>query len=91
MLENSEDKDDKDKANILQKQFVSVFTHEQEGNIPELKSRTTERIPNVVITEEMVRNEILSLNVNKSCDPDDVHPLLVIELDDTISWLTILI
>lgn len=33
----------------------------------------------------MLRSEILSLNVNKSCGPDEVHPLLLIELVDSIS------
>ena len=32
--------DDEEKANILQNQFSSVFTHEPEGDIPRIASRT---------------------------------------------------
>ena len=90
MLENAENKDslkfdDKAKANILQKQFASVFTQEKGGDIPELDKRTNMQISNLVITEDMLRSEILSLNINKSCGPDEVHPLLLIELVDSIS------
>ena len=33
----------------------------------------------------MVRREILNLNPNKSCGPDDIHPKLLIELVDVLS------
>ena len=33
----------------------------------------------------MVRNEILKLNVNKSCGPDEIHPQILIELVDLVS------
>ena len=58
--------DDKEKANILQKQFVSVFTKEPNAEVPILNKKAEAKIPNINITEETVRNEILKLNVNKS-------------------------
>ena len=58
--------DDKEKANILQKQFVSVFTKEANAEVPILNKKAEAKIPNINITEETVRNEILKLNVNKS-------------------------
>ena len=42
-------------------------------------------LPNINIAEEMVRNEILKLNVNKSCKPDEIHPQILIELVDLVS------
>ena len=64
--------DDKQKANILQKQFFSNFTKEPNTEVPVLDKKTEVNLPNIIITEEMVRNEILKLNVNKSCGPDGI-------------------
>ena len=33
----------------------------------------------------MVRNEILMLNVNKSCGPDELHPQIFTELVDVVA------
>ena len=33
----------------------------------------------------MVKREIMQLNLNKSCGPDEIHPLLLIEVADIIS------
>ena len=89
LLENSGDKDsiqfdDKAKAEILQKQFSSVFTREPVGDIPMLEKRTDSNIFNIEITKEMVKMEINDLNVNKSCGPDEIHPRLLMELVDYI-------
>ena len=89
LLENNSDSqstkfDDKDKANILQKQFASVFTKEPDGEIPQLERRTDTTINDIVITEEMVKQIIKMLNVNKSCGPDEIHPRMLIELADLI-------
>ena len=90
LLTNSNDKNslkfnDQDKANILQNQFSSVFTHEPEGEIPRIASRTDSRISNLYVTEEMVLNQLTKLNVNKSCGPDEIHPRMLIELADYIA------
>ena len=77
--------DGKGKANILQKQFVSVFTKEPYAEVPVLDKKADVNLPNINITEEIVRNEILKLNKNKSCGPDEVHPQVLIELVDLVS------
>ena len=77
--------DDQGKANILQRQFSSVFTREPDGEIPTLNERTHVTINSINVTQEMVRTEILKLNANKSCGPDDIHPRLLIELVDILS------
>ena len=76
--------DDKEKANILQKQFVSVFTKEPNAEVPILNKKAEAKIPNINITEETVRNEILKLNVNKSFGPDEMHAQYLIELVDLV-------
>ena len=58
--------DDKEKAEILQDQFCSVFTKEQPGSTPVLKKRTDKEIRDLKIVAESVRKEILALNINKS-------------------------
>ena len=44
------------------------------AKVPVLDKKTEVNLPNINITEEMVRNEILKLNVNKSFGPDEMHP-----------------
>ena len=77
--------EDKEKANILQKQFASVFITEPEGEIPQLDRRTQTTISDIVVTEAMVKSMIALLSVNKSCGPDEIHPRMLIELADLIS------
>ena len=36
------------------------------------------------MTEEMVRNEILNLYVDKSCEHDEIHPQFLIEIVDLV-------
>ena len=76
---------DKEKANILQKQFVSVFTQEPNSEVPDFEKRTEAEIPPLSITEEIVHKKIMQLDINKACGPDEIHPRLVKELKD---WLT---
>ena len=71
--------DDRDKANILQEQFSSVFTKEDIRNPPTLEKRTDMRIECLDITEEMVKNEILALNISKSYGPDEISPIMLIK------------
>ena len=56
---------DEDKANILQDQFCSVFTKEPSGVLPEFPSRTMKNVA-LDLTVDMVREELKSLNPNKS-------------------------
>ena len=44
--------DEKEKTNILQKQFVSIFTKEPNAEVPVLDKKTEVNLPNINITEE---------------------------------------
>ena len=77
--------DEKEKANILQKQFVSAFNKETNAEVPVLDKKTEVNLPIINITREMVRYEILKLNINKQCEPDEMHPQILIELVGLVS------
>ena len=49
--------DDKEKANILQKQFVSVFTKEPNAKVPVLDKKTEVNLPYIIITVKWSRTK----------------------------------
>ena len=77
--------DDKDKANILQEQFSSVFTVEDDGQLPPLHEKTSIKIKQLSITEAMILKEMIALNPNKSCGPDEINPLMLIHLAEFLA------
>ena len=46
--------DDRDKANIFQKQFCSVLTQEPDGEVPLFAERTNAKIEELSITGDMI-------------------------------------
>ena len=50
-----------------------------------MERRTEKIITNLLITEDEVRREILQLNINKSCGPDDISPFMLIKLVDYVA------
>ena len=90
LLSNPKDKDsiksdDAEKANIILQQFSSVFINESNGNIPRIENRTNSTILDLHVTNLMVLKQLMNLNVNKSCGPDEIHPRLLIELSEHIA------
>ena len=77
--------DDREKANILQDQFSSAFTIEDDRQLPTMSPMTNLKVSDLSITEVMILEEILSLNPNKSCGPDEISPLMLIHLADFIA------
>ena len=76
---------DKDKANILQQQFCSVFTREPEGSIPNFDVKSQQNINDLQITEDMVRKEIIGICIHKAFGPDEIHPSMLKELIDHVT------
>ena len=64
---------DKEKANILQKQFSGVFTIEPEGQLPRFDTRTRSSIPEVNIPAEMVSKKIKALDKNNACGLNGIN------------------
>ena len=69
----------KEKAKILQTQFLSVFTDEPEGILPAI-SQPEVLITDLSVTKECVKEMLEKINVNKSTGPDDLNPMLLKEL-----------
>ena len=68
---------DKDIANAINKYFSSVHTPQSDEEMPEMTARYIEEIGNIHVTREEVMERLLKININKSCGPDNVHPLLL--------------
>ena len=77
--------DDTEKAEALQRQFISVCTREPDGEIPSIEEKTQERLDTAIITEAITLKQLKALQVNKSCGPDGLHPLLLRELADPLA------
>ena len=85
LLANVDDKnslvfDDKEKANLFQDQFSSVFTKEPLHNIPSFTMRSQSKIRTIEIPIEEVEKKLRSLNTNKCFGPDEIHPKLISEI-----------
>ena len=59
------------KADILQKQFISTFTHEPSIDLPPIPEIRAQ-IFSIRITEEMVMKEIKEIDENKSMGFDEI-------------------
>ena len=77
--------DDRDKANLLQKQFCSVFTREPDGELPHFEPRTDKIMEDKEISVEKVYQQLKELDPNKSFGPDEIHPKMLKELAAQVS------
>ena len=76
---------DKDKADMLLKQFSSVFTNETTDSPKFDKRQVTIEDEPLVLTEEEVEKSLQKLNVNKSAGPDGIPPKLYRELSKELA------
>ena len=66
--------DDRGICEALAKYFNSVYLPHSDEQMPEMQNLTNVQIGRINLTQDMVREKLAKLNVNKSCGPDDVHP-----------------
>ena len=80
--------DDTRKAEIFNNYFMSVFKNENVDSVPNLpqKMLITEPLNNIEITRGMVEDKLLKLKVDKSPGPDGLHPRILKELGQVISY-----
>ena len=64
--------DSKSKAEILRRQYKSVFSQETEDNIPEPNQPELPTMTEITVTEEGVLTLLLNLKVNKASGPDHI-------------------
>ena len=79
---------DEEKAQLLVDYFSSVFTTEPNGEaMPEFpEQKYDEVLDDIKIDEEMVKKKLKKLKKNKSPGPDNIHPRVLNELADSISY-----
>ena len=68
---------DKEICSILGKYFNSVYSPQSNDEMPEMETLCDNEIRNMEITREEIKTKLEKLNVNKSCGPDNIHPLLL--------------
>ena len=77
---------DTETANLLQKFFLSTFTHEDETTTPELPLKIVEsQMEDLTITRQEVCNLMKSLKEDKSPGADNVHPKVLSRCHETLS------
>ena len=77
--------DDQEKADVLQDQFSSVFIHEPAGDIPILPPRTLQEVNNIQVSDEAVLKLLTNLKIDRSCGPDEIHPMMLKELANDLA------
>ena len=81
-----------EKAEALNKQFSSVFTREDNSNIPEMGPSPYEKMPPIEVTEKGVKALLSGLNSRKATGPDDIPAILLKTCaDDITPMLTFII
>ena len=78
---------DRQKANLFNNYFASVFTKENMDDFPSLTNRCPAgNLENINIKPETVRTKLSKLNPSKSAGPDNIHGKILKELSDQLNY-----
>ena len=77
---------DQEKTEVLNSFFSSVFTNENTENIPSFEKRTDELLTKIEITQDDMYRALRKLNPSKSPGPDQLHPRILKELSQELSY-----
>ena len=77
---------DTQKAEVLNAFFHSVFTEEDKNDLPIFKKQTDAILSYVNITEKDMQKALSNLNTSKSQGPDLLHPRILKELSNELSY-----
>jgi hypothetical protein len=72
--------EEQDMAVELNKFFASVFTKEDQTNLPTKNRETNVTLDTVVISERKIQEKIRNLKHDSAAGPDNIHPRLLKEL-----------
>ena len=76
---------EKDKSEVLNKFFSSVFTEEDVTNVPDLVNLPViQPLDNIVFSEEDIRVLLVNIDSNKSPGPDRIHPRVLKECAEVL-------
>ncbi len=85
VLNNITVSDNKGKANILNTQFMSVFTSESLSNLPSLGEFPFPDVQHILVSVEGVRKLLKEINITKATGPDSIPARILKEMADEIS------
>ena len=77
--------DAKDKAEILNRQYQSVFTNEDTSDIPTPDGEPYSSMPEITVSIEGVQKLLQKLNPQKACGPDQIPAKILRDLADVIA------
>ena len=72
--------DPKDKTNILNRQYESVYTKEDTNNVPSPSGQPYQPMEEITVTEHGVRKLLLKINPRKACGPDMISARILKDL-----------
>ena len=78
-------KNDKEKCEVLNEFFSSVFVNEGDGPVPTFTSNFKTELTTITINDENMQKALNNLNSSKSPGPDQVHPRVLKELAEQLS------
>jgi len=77
--------DSKKKAEVLNRQFQSVFTIELSNELPDKGSNPFPTMPQIQANESEVRSQLQRLKVHKATSPDNISNKFLKEISHVIA------